>query len=458
MQAAGQLVDWGVMAAREGLPVVAIVGRPNVGKSTLFNNIIGQRRAIVGDEPGITRDRIYGEAVHRKRRFALIDTGGIIADDAAPIPAEIFKQARVALDEADQIVFVIDGRTEITAPDRDLAMHLRKLGKPVTLAVNKIDSPKREALTADFYSLGFERVAAVSAEHKLGLYELLDEVTAEFPATDEAEAEEKPRPVRVAIIGRPNVGKSTLLNALAGGERAIVSAVAGTTRDSVDETVLHEGREFVFVDTAGIRRKGKTELMAEKLSVVMARRHIRSAHVALLVVDATEGPVASDATIGGYAHEGGRALIIVVNKWDLVGDAKRKECERSIRDAFRFLEYAPVMFVSAKDGRGVRALFKQIAAVYAEFDKRAPTGELNKLAESIDLGYRRRILYMTQPAVRPPTFVLFMDSPEPLHFSTERNIVNRLRERFGFKGTPVLLKVKSSRTTMKERAARGKKR
>lgn len=446
------------MAAREGLPVVAIVGRPNVGKSTLFNNIIGQRRAIVGDEPGITRDRIYGEAVHRKRRFALIDTGGIIADDAAPIPAEIFKQARVALDEADQIVFVIDGRTEITAPDRDLAMHLRKLGKPVTLAVNKIDSPKREALTADFYSLGFERVAAVSAEHKLGLYELLDEVTAEFPATDEAEAEEKPRPVRVAIIGRPNVGKSTLLNALAGGERAIVSAVAGTTRDSVDETVLHEGREFVFVDTAGIRRKGKTELMAEKLSVVMARRHIRSAHVALLVVDATEGPVASDATIGGYAHEGGRALIIVVNKWDLVGDAKRKECERSIRDAFRFLEYAPVMFVSAKDGRGVRALFKQIAAVYAEFDKRAPTGELNKLAESIDLGYRRRILYMTQPAVRPPTFVLFMDSPEPLHFSTERNIVNRLRERFGFKGTPVLLKVKSSRTTMKERAARGKKR
>ncbi|MBC6961528.1 MAG: ribosome biogenesis GTPase Der, partial [Nitrosomonas sp.] len=262
------------MAAREGLPAVVIVGRPNVGKSTLFNNIIGQRRAIVGDEPGITRDRIYGEAVHRKRRFALIDTGGIIPDDEAVIPAEIFKQARVALEEADHIVFVIDGRTEITAPDRDLAQHLRKLGKPVTLAVNKIDSPKREPLTADFYSLGFERVMPVSAEHKAGLFELLDEVTAGFPDTETGEeGEKKPRPVRVAIIGRPNVGKSTLLNALAGGERAIVSPVAGTTRDSVDETVVRDGREFVFVDTAGIRRKGKTELMAEKLSVVMARRH-----------------------------------------------------------------------------------------------------------------------------------------------------------------------------------------
>jgi GTP-binding protein len=445
------------MAAREGLPVIAIVGRPNVGKSTLFNNIIGQRRAIVGDEPGITRDRIYGEAVHRRKRFALIDTGGIIPDDAALIPAEIFKQAKVALDQADQIVFVIDGRTEITAPDRDLALHLRKLGKPVTLAVNKIDAPKREILAADFYSLGFERVMPVSAEHKLGLFELLDEVTAAFPETEEEDAAGKPRPIRVAIIGRPNVGKSTLLNALAGGERAIVSPVAGTTRDSVDETVVHEGREFVFVDTAGIRRKGKTELMAEKLSVVMARRHIRTAHVALLVIDATEGPVSSDATIGGYAHEEGRALIIVVNKWDLVGDTKRKECEQSIRDAFRFLEYAPVVFVSAKDRRGVRGLFKQIAAVYAEFDKRVPTAELNRFADSIDLGYQRRILYMTQPAVRPPTFVLFMDSPEPLHFSMERNIINRLRERFGFAGTPVLLKVKSSRTSRKERAARARK-
>lgn len=446
------------MPAREGLPTVVIVGRPNVGKSTLFNNIIGQRRAIVGDEPGITRDRIYGETVHRKKRFSLVDTGGIVPDDAALIPAEIFRQARVALEQADQIVFVMDGRAEITGTDRDLAQHLRKLGKPLILAVNKIDVPKREVLAAEFHSLGFERVMPVSAEHKVGLFELLDEITADFPVTEEDEdAPQKPRPIRVSIIGRPNVGKSTLLNALAGGERAIVSPVAGTTRDSVDETVEHEGREYVFVDTAGIRRKGKTELMAEKLSVVMARRHIRTAHVALLVIDATEGPVASDATIGGYAHEEGRALVIVVNKWDLVGDAKRKECEQAVRDSFKFLDYAPVVFLSAKENRGVRGLFKRIAEVYAEFDKRVPTGELNRFAESLDLGYQRRILYITQPAVRPPTFVLFMDSVEPLHFSTERNLVNRLRERFGFGGTPVILKVKSSRTSKKEWADRKKK-
>jgi len=446
------------MPPREGLPAIVIVGRPNVGKSTLFNNIIGHRRAIVGDEPGITRDRIYGEAVHRRKRFSLIDTGGIVPDDQALIPAEIFKQARVALEQADQIIFLIDGRTEITASDRDLAQHLRKLNKPVTLAVNKIDVPKREVLTSDFYGFGFARVMPVSAEHKVGISDLLDEVTADFPVTesDDEGAEQKQRPVRVAIIGRPNVGKSTLLNALAGGERAIVSPVAGTTRDSVDETVFHEGREFVFVDTAGIRRKGKTELMAEKLSVVMARRHIKTAHVALLVLDATEGPVASDATIGGYAHEEGRALIIVVNKWDLVGDAKRKECELSIRDAFKFLEYAPIVFLSAKEKRGVRGLYKQIASAYGEFDRRVPTGELNRFAETIDLGYQRRILYMTQPAVRPPKFVLFMDSAEELHFSTERNIINRLRQKFGFGGTPVILKVKSSRTSHKEHQERKK--
>jgi GTP-binding protein len=446
------------MPPREGLPTVVIVGRPNVGKSTLFNNLIGQRRAIVGDEPGITRDRIYGEVVHRKKRFSLVDTGGIVPDDAALIPAEIFRQARVALEQADQIIFLIDGRTEITSSDRDLAQHLRRLGKPVKVAVNKIDVPKREVLAADFYSLGFEHVLPVSAEHKVGLFELLDEVTADFPVTEgDEEAEAKPRPIRVAIIGRPNVGKSTLLNALAGGERAIVSPVAGTTRDSVDEAVTYEGREYVFVDTAGIRRKGKTELMAEKLSVVMARRHIRTAHVALLVIDATEGPVASDATIGGYAHEEGRALIIVVNKWDLVSETKRKECEHTIRDAFKFLEYAPIAFMSAKEKRGVGGLFKRIASSYEEFDKRVPTGELNRFAESLDLGYQRRILYITQPAVRPPTFVLFMDSQEPLHFSTERNIINRLRGRFGFEGTPVILKVKSSRTSRKEWADRKKK-
>lgn len=436
------------MPQSTGLPTVVIVGRPNVGKSTLFNAIIRQRKAITGDEPGITRDRIAAEAVHRRRRFRLIDTGGIVPDDEALIPAEILRQARVALDEAAHIVFLIDGRTEITAADRDLAMLLRRLGKPVTLAVNKIDAPKREVLAAEFHSLGFERVVAVSAEHRLGIGDLLDAATEGFPETeDEAQedAAERPRAIRVAIIGRPNVGKSTLLNALLGQERAIVSPIAGTTRDSVDERMVIDGKEYVFVDTAGIRRKGKTRLMAEKLSVVMARKHIRMAHIALLVLDAAEGPVGGDATIGGYAHEEGRALIVAVNKWDLLDDRRRKEFEAAVRDQLRFLDYAPVVFVSAREKRGIRTLIERVDECWESFNLRVPTGELNRLAGQFQLERGRRIYYITQPSVRPPTFVLFMDSGEPLHFSTERHIINRLRERFGFAGTPVVLKVKARR-------------
>lgn len=436
------------MPQSTGLPTVVIVGRPNVGKSTLFNAIIGRRKAITGDEPGITRDRIAGEAVHRRRRFRVIDTGGVIPDEEALIPSEILRQARVALDEAAHIVFLIDGRTEITAADRDLAMMLRRLGKPVTLAVNKIDAPKREVLAAEFYSLGFERVIPVSAEHRLGIAELLDAATESFPETEapaEEDAGERPRAIRVAIIGRPNVGKSTLLNALLGQERAIVSPVAGTTRDSVDERMVIDGREYVFVDTAGIRRKGKTRLMAEKLSVVMARKHIRMAHIALLVLDAEEGPVGGDATIGGYAHEEGRALVLVVNKWDLFDDHRRKEFEAAARAQLRFLDYAPVVFLSAKERRGIPALLDKINLCWESFNFRAPTGELNRLAGQFQLERGRRIYYITQPSVRPPTFVLFMESDEPLHFSTERHIINRLRERFGFPGTPIVLKVKARR-------------
>ena len=435
-----------------GLPTIVIVGRPNVGKSSIFNAILGQRKAITGDEPGITRDRIYGEAVHRHRRFVLIDTGGIVPDDLAIIPAEILKQARVALDAADQIILVVDGRTEMTSADRDLAQILRKLGKPVVVTVNKIDDPKRESLMSDFYALGFPRVMPVSAEHRKGLNDLLEELTKDFPITesdDDEEQEKGPRPIRVSIIGRPNVGKSTLLNALIGGERAIVSPIAGTTRDSVDETIVVEGREYVFIDTAGIRRKGKTNEMAEKLSVVMARKNIRMSHVALLVLDATEGAVSSDATIGGYAHEEGRALIICVNKWDLLESKKQKEYEQDVRDQFKFLDYAPVVFLSAKENRGVRGLFKRIAQAYANFDKRIPTGELNRFAETIDFGYQRRIYYITQPSVRPPTFVLFMDTYESLHFSVERMVANKIRERFAFEGTPVIIKTRGRRKSTK---------
>jgi GTP-binding protein len=429
------------MAEPGSLPVVVIAGRPNVGKSTLFNCIVGQRRSIVGDEPGITRDRIHGEAEHRGRRFELVDTGGIVPDDEALIPSEILKQAGYALERASQIVFLIDGRTEITATDRDLAKMLKRLGKPVTLAVNKIDTSKSDVLVHEFHSLGFADVFPVSAEHRLGMDDLLDHVTAAFPHKGDAELQSKKKPaVRVAIIGRPNVGKSTLLNALTGEDRAIVSPVAGTTRDAVDERVEKDGSEFVFVDTAGIRRKGKTHLMAEKLSVVMARKHIRSSHVALLIVDASEGVVASDATIAGYAHEEGRALILCVNKWDTRQDKERKEFTQQVRDQFKFLEYAQVAFVSALTGRGVSRLFGMIQKAYDSASYRVTTGELNRFVEMLHFDTDVKVKYITQASIRPPTFVVFAD--RNLHFSTERFLMNQLRKRFGFEGTPIVIKIR----------------
>jgi GTPase len=431
-------------------PSIVIVGRPNVGKSTLFNAITGKRRSIVGDEPGITRDRIYGEANHRGRRFELIDTGGIIPNDEELIPSEILKQARVALEYAIHIIFVIDGRTEITGIDRELAAILRRLGKPVSLAVNKIDHESRSGLTLDFHVLGFEHVFPVSAEHKLGLRELLDHVTKDIepdiePDEDTAEESEpeKTRRIKVAIIGRPNVGKSTLLNALTGQERAIVSPVAGTTRDAVDETILQDNVEYVFVDTAGIRRKGKTKEMTEKLSVVMARRHIRMANVVLIVIDATEGVVSHDAIVAGYAHQEGRAVIICVNKWDRSPSKDKKAFARKIREELKFLDYAPVAFMSASTGAGVKQLFPLIRKLFESASIRVTTGELNRFVEKLTIEPPIKIYYITQPSVRPPTFVLFTDRAGELHFGAERYIINRLRERFGFQGTPVVLKVRS---------------
>ncbi len=435
------------MTADEPLPTIVIVGRPNVGKSTLFNAILGNRRSIVGDEPGITRDRIYGEADHRGKRFGLIDTGGIIPNDDELIPSEILKQARVALDMADHILFVIDGRTEITSADRDLAKILRPFGKPVTLVVNKIDVTAREDLVPEFYSLGLGEPIPVSAEHRLGLDELLSLVTAPFPKDDpnkeEAEADGDQRRIKVAIIGRPNVGKSTLLNALVGSERAIVSPVAGTTRDSVDETV-HEGKtSYRFVDTAGIRRKGKTTELTEKMTVIMARRNIRMANVALLVIDATDGVVGADATIGGYAHEEGRAVIIVVNKWDIASDEKGKRAFiEVVRDQLKFLEYAPIIFTSAKKGEGIRKIFATIRRCFEAASKRVTTGELNRFVESVKFDGDIKLFYITQASIRPPTFVVFTDKGPKMHFSTERFLTNRLREQFGFDGTPVVLKLK----------------
>jgi len=432
------------------IPTVVIVGRPNVGKSTLFNRITGQRRAIVGDEPGITRDRLHGQAEHQGRRFELIDTGGIVVEDQDYIPAQILHQAEVALRKASHIIFLVDGRAEITGSDRDLARMLIKLGKPVSIAVNKVDTVEREGLAHEFYSLGIADIFPVSAEHGTGVDALLDRVTEGFPEDSEPApdaAEKITEVIKVAIIGRPNVGKSTLLNALTGQDRAIVSPIPGTTRDAVDETVKRDGVDYVFIDTAGIRRKGKTTEMAEKLSVVMARRHIRMANVVLLLVDATAdaGGVALDATIAGYAHEGGRALIVCVNKWDAVSGQKgqkKNEFEAEFRDRCKFLDYAPMVFLSARTGAGVGKLFPLIREAFASFTKRISTGELNRFVEHLRFE-ERKIYYITQAGIRPPEFVVFTSRGPALHFSHERYLINQIRRQFGFRGTPVLLKTRA---------------
>ena len=499
------------------LPLVAIVGRPNVGKSTLFNRITRSRRSIVGDESGITRDRIYGEYDWAGRRFRLVDTGGIVPDDPELIPQEIYSQAKVALDEADALVLVVDIRTELASPDYDLVRMLLRGGKPVFLAVNKVEGDAMAAAAENFRRLGIRNVFPVSAEHGQGIGELLDAISAAIPESASANTEggggfnpriEPSKSVRalapepaalnrhdfsraegaapeedgalapegssspvhrthgefepfetsVAIIGRPNVGKSTLLNALTGSERAIVSPVPGTTRDAVDELVEFEGARFRFVDTAGIRRKGKTHLMAEKLSVVMARRHLEAADVALLVLDATQGVTSSDATIGGYAHESGRSVIIVVNKWDAVTTgrtdskppADRDIFERQLRNVLKYLSYAPVIFLSAREGTNLGRVMAEVKTVAAERRKRVTTGQMNRFLERIDfqrapvpMAKRIRIFYMTQAAVAPPTFVLFTDRDIELHFAFKRFLENQIRESFGFEGTPIWFKVKA---------------
>jgi GTPase len=462
-------------------PVFAIVGRPNVGKSTLFNRLTGSRRSIVGDEPGITRDRIYGDVEWQGHLARLVDTGGIIPDDEALIPAEIFRQARVAFDEAQAIVMVVDGRTELASPDIDLARLLQKTGKPLFLVVNKIDTEALDAGAENFRRLGIKNLVAVSAEHGHNIGDLLDEVFAvlTFPEAEEeavevpeeasADEAEKDAPhrthgefqqheTRVAIIGRPNVGKSTLLNAMTGSSRAIVSPIAGTTRDAVDEVIEHAGQQLRIVDTAGIRRKGKTHLMAEKMSVVMARKHLEAADVAILLIDATEGVTASDATIGGYAHESGRSVIIVVNKWDLVTSqrtdgkppADRAIFEEQLRRTLKYLNYAPVLFVSALQGTNVHRILDSVIRVAAERRKRVSTGQMNRFLERVDfqrasvpMAKRVRIYYMTQAAVAPPTFVLFTNRQVELHFSFERFLENQIREAFGFEGSPIWFKVRA---------------
>jgi GTPase len=443
------------------LPLVAIVGRPNVGKSTLFNRLVGERRSIVGDEPGITRDRIYGESEWAGRRFSLVDTGGIVPDDEELIPAHIFRQAEFAITEAVALVWVVDARAGATPLDEELARHLRGTGKTVLVAANKVDAAKLEALAGEFHRFGFEDVFPISAENSDGVAELLDALVALLPAPegageDEDGAEGRPREVRLAIVGRPNVGKSSLLNRLIGEERVIVSPVAGTTRDAVDTLLYTEGHTFRLVDTAGIRRKGKTEEMAEKLSVVMARRSLERADVAVVVIDAVEGVTALDANIAGYALDAGCSIILAVNKWDLVPDKDthtNSEFERDLRFKMKFLEWAPVVTISALKGQRLERLLPLALRANEARNRRIPTAQLNAFYERVMASGRApttpapvkggqsrlHVKYLTQTGVRPPAFVVFTGGGRGagIHFSFERFLQNRLREEFDFFATPL---------------------
>jgi GTP-binding protein len=426
-------------------PLIAIIGRPNIGKSTLFNRLIGQRRSIVTDEPGITRDRIYGTMRWSGRSFEVVDTGGMIPGDESEIPKKIIEQAELAIDAASLILFIVDGRTAIAAPDQELARLLRRTGKPVFLVINKIDSEKQNADTAEFFRLGFRDVFPISSEHGRGITELLDQVAIQLPV--EPEDEEELDEIRVAIIGRPNVGKSTLLNRLVGSNRSVVSPIAGTTRDAVDSVIEHEGTTIRFVDTAGIRAKGKTELKAEKLSVVMARRHMERSNVALLLIDGSQGVTALDAHIGGYAHEASRSVIIVVNKWDVVKKdySVTSDWEKDIREKLKFLSFAPILFISAKTGSRVQKLYAAIKEVYDSRFVKIPTGELNELFRAETYGQgglpsEVKIRYIAQVRTNPPTFVMFSNKLKKLHFSFERFVENRIREKYPFTGTPIIIR------------------
>jgi GTPase len=458
------------------LPSLVIVGRPNVGKSTLFNRLTGTRRAIVTDEPGITRDRIYGKAEWRGKHLEIVDTGGIVPDDKALIPTEILRQARVAIEKAALVVLVVDSTDGLTPLDEELARLLRSTGRPFVVAVNKVDSAIQEINAGPFHAIGVP-VFPIAAEQGTGVDELLDAALEQVKGHSPTEQPEEPKAIELAIIGRPNVGKSTLLNRLAGEERSIVSPIPGTTMDNVDTDVTRNGRLYRFVDTAGIRRKGKTKLVAEKLSVVMARRGLERADVAILVIDGEQGVTQGDATIASYAEQSGRSVIIAVNKWDLAVAAAQKaadesaksakgkakqlaqgpqereidkgkllfEYEKMVHEKFKFLSYAPIVFLSAFTGERAQKLYPLIDQVAAARWRKIPTPELNRwLKEDVDLGRASnpkarpvRIYYITQAKVAPPVFLLFTNQKKPLHFSFERFLENQVRSKWDFIGTPV---------------------
>ena len=434
-----------------GKPIVAVVGRPNVGKSTLFNKLIGQRLAIVEDTSGVTRDRIFGECEWQNHEFLLVDTGGIDPNEADGILAHIRQQAQVAIDAADCIVMVTDINAGVTAQDRDVAALLMRSGKPVVLAVNKCDKVGEPPMELyDFYSLGLGEVFPVSSVHGHGTGDLLDAVCAHLPDADES-AEEDER-ITVAVIGRPNVGKSSLVNFILGEERMIVANEAGTTRDAIDSHVDNQYGSFVFTDTAGLRKRGKVEEGVERYSVLRSLAAVERSRVCVIMIDATEGFTEQDSKVAGYAHEQGKACIIAVNKWDAIekDDKTMDAMRKKLMNDFSFMSYAPIIFISAKTGQRVDRLFQLIKYVDEQNALRVTTGMLNELLARAtarvqppsDKGRRLKIYYMTQISTRPPTFVCFVNRKDLFHFSYQRYIENQIRETFGLEGTPVRLIVR----------------
>ncbi|WP_167629344.1 ribosome biogenesis GTPase Der [Listeria valentina] len=425
-------------------PVVAIVGRPNVGKSTIFNRIVGERVSIVEDVPGVTRDRIYNTAEWLGKEFNIIDTGGIDLSNE-PFLEQIRAQAEIAIDEADVIIFITNGREGVTDADEQVAKILYRSKKPVVLAVNKVDNPEMRDQVYDFYSLGFGEPYPISGSHGLGLGDLLDEVRKHFPSEEETEYDDDV--IKFSLIGRPNVGKSSLVNAFLGEDRVIVSDIAGTTRDAIDTSYSFDGQEYVMIDTAGMRKKGKVYETTEKYSVLRAMRAIERSDVVLVVLNAEEGIREQDKRIAGYAHDAGRAIIIVVNKWDAIEKDEKtmKAFTEDIREQFQFLDYAPIVFVSAKTKQRLTNIFPLINQVSENHSLRVQSSMLNDVISDavamnpapMDKGKRLKIFYTTQVAVKPPAFVVFVNEPELMHFSYERFLENRIREAFPFEGTPI---------------------
>ncbi len=430
------------------IPVVAVVGRPNVGKSTFVNRLVGTRQSIVDDLPGVTRDRIYFDVEWQQKEFTIIDTGGIIPGNEDEIMLNIFSQAQIACDEADSIIFLVDGKEGINPVDYDIANILRRSKKPVYLAVNKIDSPERSMMTADFYALALGDPFPISALHGSGgVGDLLDEITKDFEKNQETIKNDN---IKIAIVGKPNAGKSSITNALLGEDRVIVSDISGTTRDSIDSKVKYEGEEYTLVDTAGIRKKAKVDWGVEKFAVDRAIRAIKDCDIALLIVDATEGLTDQDKKISQIIVEAGKGIIVAVNKWDLIEDKQSNSTvkyEEKLRQDAPFLSFAPIIFISAKTKQRLVSIYKKSKEVYEQCQKRVSTSILNKVIiealamnpPSTKKGKKLRVLYTTQVKTAPPTFVLFVNNEDLIQDSYKRYLENKMREAFGFNGTPIRL-------------------